>query len=150
MSTRQKSSLAQFLAKRSPDGCAFERAKAEEKPQSTPFFDPVGEGVSGTESFETVLTKITGPVDPATIAQFPTAQCLTREQVYDINSVGQEQHAHLATCPWCKNMMIAAQPSNEEFQKICRKAKSAAKAHLLMKWPLGDSECLLWRCSTIC
>ena len=128
MSTRQKSSLAQFLAKRSPAGCAFERAKAEEKPQSTPFFDQVVEGVSGTESFETVLTKITGPVDPATIVQFPTAQCLTPEQVYDINTVGQEQHAHLATCPWCKNMMIAAQPSNEEFEEICRKAKSAAKA----------------------
>jgi hypothetical protein len=128
MSTRQKSSLAQFLAKRSATGCAVEQGKAEEKPQSTPFFDQVVEGASGTESFEAVLTKITGPVDPATIPQFPTAQCLTPEQVYDINSVGQEQQAHLATCPWCKNMMVAAQPSNEEFEEICRKAKSAAKA----------------------
>jgi hypothetical protein len=55
------------------------------------------------------------------------AQCLTPEQVYDINSVGQEQPAHLVTCPWCKNMMAAAQPTNEEFEEICRKANSAAK-----------------------
>ena len=128
MSTRQKSSLAQFLAKRSATGCAIEQAQAQEKTQSTPFFDQVVEGASGTESFEAVLTKITGPVDPATIPQFPTPQCLTPEQVYDINSVGQEQQAHLATCPWCKNMMVAAQPSNEEFEEIRRKAKSASKA----------------------
>ena len=64
MSTRQRSSLAHFLAKRTPTGGAVEQAKAENKPQSTPFFDQVVEGASGTESFEALLTKITGPVDP--------------------------------------------------------------------------------------
>jgi hypothetical protein len=126
MSTEQKSSLAQFLAKPLASDPAFERANAEEKPQSTPFFDRVVASASGTESFEALLTKITGPLDPATIRQFPTAQCLTPEQVYDINDIGQEQQAHLATCPWCRNMMVTAQPSKDEFEEICRKAKSAA------------------------
>lgn len=127
MSTRQKSSLAQFLAKRSALGRGIEQP-AEVKTQSTPFFDQVVEGANGTESFESVLTKLTGPVDPATIPQFPTSQCLMPEQVYDIDSVGEEQQAHLATCPWCKNMLVAAQPSNEEFEEVCRKAKSTSKA----------------------
>jgi len=126
MSTEQKSSLAQFLAKPLASSPAFARAKAEEKPESTPFFDQVVAGASGTESFEALLTKITGPLDPATIPQFPTAQCLTPEQVYDINAIGQEQQAHFATCPWCRNMMVTAQPSKDEFEEICRKAKSAA------------------------
>ena len=126
MSTEQKSSLAQLLAKPLVSGRASEQARAEEKPQSTPFFDQVVAGASGTESFEALLTKITGPLDPATIPQFPTAQCLTPEQVYDINGIGQEQQAHLATCPWCRNMMVTAQPSKDEFDEICRKAKSAA------------------------
>ena len=52
MSTEQKSSLAQFLAKPLASGRAFEQAKAEERPQSTPFFDQVVAGASGTESFE--------------------------------------------------------------------------------------------------
>ena len=128
MSTRQKSSLAHFLAKRSPTEGTLEQTKAERKPQSTPFFDQVVEGASGTESFEALLTKITGPIDPTTIPQFPTPQCLTPEQVYNFENVGQEQQAHLAACPWCKNMMVAAQPSDEEFEEICRTAKSAAKA----------------------
>ena len=84
---------------------------------------------SSAVSGETIrIWKLTGSVDPATIPQFPTSQCLMPEQVYDINSVGEEQQAHLATCPWCKNMMVAAQPSNEEFEEICRKARSASKA----------------------
>jgi hypothetical protein len=128
VSTRQKSSLAQLLAKRPAAGSTLEQAEAADKPQNTPFFDRVIAGASGTESFEAVLTKITGPVDPATIPEFPTAQCLTPEQVYAIEGTGQEQQAHLATCPWCRNMVAAAQPNNEEFEEIRRKAKAAANA----------------------
>lgn len=128
MSTRQKSSLAQLLAKRPVAGSTFEPADAAEKPQNTPFFDRVIAGASGAESFEAVLTKITGPVDPATIPEFPTEQCLTPEQVYAMDSVEQEQQAHLSTCPWCRNMVAAAQPTNDEFEVIRRKAKSAANA----------------------
>jgi hypothetical protein len=128
MSTRQKSSLAQLLAKRPAAGSPFEQAEAAKQSEHTPFFDQVIAGASGTESFEAVLTKITGPVDPSTIPDFPTAECLTPEQVYAIDSVEQHQQAHLTTCPWCKNMVAAAQPSNEEFDEILRKAKAAANA----------------------
>jgi hypothetical protein len=48
--------------------------------------------------------------------------------VYAIEGTGQEQQAHLATCPWCRNMVAAAQPNNEEFEEIRRKAKAAANA----------------------
>ncbi|HEX3104950.1 MAG TPA: hypothetical protein VHQ22_10900 [Terriglobales bacterium] len=128
MSTRQKSSLAQLLAKQPAAGSTFEQAKATDKPENTPFFDRVIAGASGTESFEAVLTKITGPVDPAMIPTFPTAQCLTPEQVYAIEGIGQDQQAHLTTCPWCRNMVAAAQPNNDEFEEIRRKAKAAANA----------------------
>ena len=127
MPTRQKASLAQFLQKPSPSNL-FEQLEAEKKSGSTPFFDEVVEGATGTESFESLLSKITGPVDPATIPNFPTPQCLTPEQIYDRERIGEEHKAHLATCPWCKNMMVAANPTNEEFEEICRKAKAAATA----------------------
>ena len=128
MSTRQKSSLAQLLEKRPAAGATFERAGVADKAQSTPFFDQVIAGASGTESFEALLTKIAGPVDPATIPEFPTAQCLTPEQVYAIEDAGQEQQAHLTTCPWCRNMLAAAQPSNEEFDELRRRAKAPTNA----------------------
>jgi hypothetical protein len=128
MSTRQRSSLAQLLAKQPATGSTFEQAEAADKPQNTPFFDQVIAGATGTESFEAVLTKLTGAIDPATIPEFPTAQCLTPEQVYAIDDVGQEQQAHLATCPWCRNMVAAGQPSDDEFDEIRRKAKAAAGA----------------------
>ena len=128
MSTRQKSSLAQFLERHSASAHAVEPARAQEEPQSTPFFDQVVARVSGAESFEAVLTKLTGPVEAEKIAQYPTAQCLTPEQVYDLRGAGPERQAYLATCPWCKNMMVAAQPSSEEFEQICRKAKSATNS----------------------
>ena len=136
MSTRQKSSLAELLGKGETVGSNME-AEAAEKLPTTPFFDQVVEGASGTESFETLLTNITGPVDPKTIAQFPTPQCLTPEQVYAFDNVGQEQQAHLKTCPWCRNMLAAAQPTNEEFEEIRRKTRSAANAQRNSEYAAG-------------
>jgi hypothetical protein len=100
LSTRQKSSLAQFLERHSASAHAVEPARAYEESQGTPFFDQVIARVSGTESFEAVLTKLTGPVEVEKIAQYPTAQCLTPEQVYDLRGTGPEPQAHVATCPW--------------------------------------------------
>ena len=127
MSTRQKSTLAELLGRNQPSGSTFESEAAANLP-STPFFDQVVAGASGTESFEALLTNITGAVDPSTIPQFPTADCLTPEQVYNFDQVGQEQQAHLKTCPWCRNMLAASQPTNDEFEEIRRKTSSAAKA----------------------
>lgn len=136
MSARQKSSLAELLERRQTFGSNIE-AEAAEKLPTTPFFDQVVEGASGTESLETLLTNLTGPVDPATIPQFPSPQCLTPEQVYAFDNVGQEQQAHLKTCPWCRNMLAAAQPTNEEFEEIRRKTCSAAKAQRNSEYAAG-------------
>jgi hypothetical protein len=57
--------------------------------------------------------KFTSPIDPATIPLFPVAECLSPEQVYALNIVGAERQAHLDRCPWCKNMVASARPSNE-------------------------------------
>lgn len=124
--TTKHTSLAQLLAKR--PSAAFTRTDAVEARPSTPFFDHIVEGASGTESFEALLTKLTGPVDAATIPQYPTPECLTPEQMYKFDTVGEQRQAHLAVCPWCKNMLVAAQPTDHEFEEICRKAKAAARA----------------------
>ena len=123
MSTGQKSSLAQFLAKQSAFGRGIEQP-AEVKIQSTPFFDQVVEGANGTESFEAVLTELTGPVDSTTIPQVTTYNASCRNRSTTLIVSGVEQQTHLATCPWCKDMLVAAQPSNEEFEEVCRQAKA--------------------------
>lgn len=84
MNTSQKSSLAQLLGRRGAALSTSDEAKTADKPASTPFFDKVVACASGTETFETFLTRIAGPVDPAMIPQFPTAECLAPEQVYAI------------------------------------------------------------------
>ena len=136
MSTRQKSSLAALLSRNQSSGSTFESQAATKLP-STPFFDQVVASASGTESFEALLTNIAGAVDPSAIAQFPRAECLTPEQVYNFDQVGEQQQAHLNTCPWCRNMLAAAQPTNEEFEEIRRKTSSAAKAQRNSEFAAG-------------
>jgi hypothetical protein len=100
---RQKS-LAELLAKQPPAPQASENAEALE----TPFFDPVVEQAdsTATASFEALLSEITGAVDPANIPQFPTSQCLSPEDVYNLDSLGLQQHGHLSSCPWCKTWWL--------------------------------------------
>lgn len=128
MSLRQKDTLAQLLAKPSPFESDLDRAEIIGNAQGTPFFDEVMASATGTESFEAVLSKIAGPVDPDTIPVFPTVDCLMPEQVYGTISVGDNQQVHVTTCPWCKNMVAAAQPSNEEFDEILGRVKRKADA----------------------
>jgi hypothetical protein len=116
------------LAKRSAAISAPEQAAVAEESQSTPFFDQVIAEAGGMQSFEAVLTRLTGPVDPGTIPEFPTNLCLTPEQVSGIARVEADQQAHFVTCPWCKNMMAAAKPSNKEFEEIRRKSKAVTNA----------------------
>jgi hypothetical protein len=123
MSARQKSSLAQLLAKRGATASGGTEAS-----ETTPFFDRVIANSTGTESFEALLSKITGPIDPATLPEFPTTECLTAEQVSGIAKIEPNEETHFATCPWCKSMMAAAQPTNQEFEEILRKAKNATEA----------------------
>jgi len=126
VSSRQKQSLAQLLAKRGMVSSVGQEASRSKAAVSTPFFDRVVLNAASAERFDALLTRITGAVDPATLPEYPTAQCLTAEQVSGISSVGPEQEAHVATCPWCKNMLATAQPTAQEFEEILRKAKAAA------------------------
>ena len=112
MASKQKASLAALLAKQpsAPQGTA--NAEALE----TPFFDQVVEQADSmaTASFEALLTEITGAVDPANIPRFPTSQCLSPEDVYNLENIG------------------AAQPSEEEFDNLmakCRKAGRGAQTN---------------------
>ena len=122
---RQKS-LAELLAKQPPAPQASENAEVLE----TPFFDHVIEQAdsTATANFEALLTEITGAVDPANIPQFPTSQCLSPEDVYNWGSLGLQQQDHLNSCPWCKNMVAAAQPSEEEFANLLAKCRTASRA----------------------
>ena len=130
MASKQKASLAALLAKQpsAPQGSA--NAEALE----TPFFDQVVEQADSmaTASFEALLTEITGAVDPANIPRFPTSQCLSPEDVYNLENIGRQKQDHLSGCPWCKNMVAAAQPSEEEFDNLmakCRKAGRGAQTN---------------------
>jgi hypothetical protein len=116
MTARQKPSLADLLGKQNEGNWTTQEATVP-APFDTPFFDEVIASAQGGESFKALLAKITGPVDPATLPEFPTAECLTAEQVSGMAEIGQDGWAHYLTCPWCKNMMAAAQPTSEEFQE---------------------------------
>lgn len=131
MSSRQKSSLAELLAIKKP-ARATAAAEAVTAQQRTPFFDQLVDRVGGTEKqdFENLLSEMTGPVDPATLPQFPTAHCLSPEDVYASESLGREQQLHLGGCPWCKNMVRAAQPSDDEFESLLRKCRATATAEM--------------------
>jgi hypothetical protein len=86
------------------------------------------EQAQGNETFEALLAAVTGPIDPAALPEFPTAECLTPEQVSGMVEAGRkEQEHHLATCPWCRNMLASEQPSPQEFEEILRRAKKAAE-----------------------
>jgi hypothetical protein len=100
----KQKSLAELLAKQPPALQASKNAEALE----TPFFDQVVEQAdsTATASFEALLTEITGAVDPANIPRFPTSQCLSPEDVYNLESIGLQQQDHLSGCPWCKNMVL--------------------------------------------
>src|SRR5579871_5331708 len=100
MRSRQKASLADLLAKQAP----APHGSSEAKPLETPFFDEFMERADKTSiaNFEALLTEITGAVDPAKIPQFPTGECLSPEDVYKLENLGQRKQAHLSSCPWCK------------------------------------------------
>jgi hypothetical protein len=125
MASKQKASLAELLAKQPPAPQASENAEALE----TPFFDQVVEQADSTvtASFEALLAEITGAVDPANIPQFPTSQCLSPEDVYNLENIGRQKQDHLSGCPWCKNMVAAAQPSEEEFDNLMAKCRRAGR-----------------------
>lgn len=119
----KKPTLAQLLGKQDwkPEPAAAAPAVA------TPFFDRIMANAEGNESFAALLAKITGPVEPAALPEFPTRECLTPEQVCRLTPLNAAALVHLDTCPWCRNMMAAAQPSAEEFERILRQAKQATE-----------------------
>jgi len=125
MASKQKASLAELLAKQPPTT----PASGEAEGLDTPFFDQVVDRTDSTTtaSFEDLLTEITGAVDPANIPQFPTSQCLSPEDVYNLENLGLQKQDHLSGCPWCKNMVAAAQPSEEEFDKLMAKCRRAGR-----------------------
>jgi hypothetical protein len=121
---RQKASLADLLARQPTTATPHAKAEAVE----TPFFDQVLEHTDTTSSgsFEGVLTKLTGAVDPAHLPQFPTPECLSPEDVYNLAALGLQQQAHLSGCPWCRNMVAAAQPSEQDFEQLLARCRQAA------------------------
>ena len=125
---RQKASLADLLARQPTTVTPQAKAEGVE----TPFFDRVLERTetSSIGSFEDVLTELTGAVDPAHLPQFPTDECLSPEDVYNLSALGLQQQAHLSGCPWCRNMIAAAQPSEQDFEQLLAKCRRAAvRAH---------------------
>jgi hypothetical protein len=107
--TKQRSALEDLLRKAQaarPSTCEVESSARLE----TPFFDQAVERAGGAEkkSIEELLTESAGPVDSSTIPQFPTAQCLTAEDVYVVESLQPEKQVHLESCPWCKTMVAVA------------------------------------------
>ena len=126
MGSKQKASLAELLSKQA----IAPQASSETEAVETPFFDQVLDRTdqTRTSSFEALLTEITGAVDPAKIPLFPTSECLSPEDVYNLEDLGFQQQAHLGSCPWCKNMVAAAQPSEKEFEELVAKCRRARRA----------------------
>lgn len=126
MSSRQRATLRELLAKQPP----VAPPSAEAASLKTPFFDQVADRAATSElgSFEALLTEISGAIDPANISQFPKPECLSPNDVYQLENLGREQQAHLSTCPWCKNMVAAAQSSEEDFKSVLAKCREMSRA----------------------
>lgn len=103
--TTGKPSLAQLLGRSINSVSTTSEAEAGAQAQSTPFFDRVIAIADDQQTLEELLTKITGPIDPTTIPRFPSAECLTVEQLNVIDRLGPKQQVHIRTCPYCKNMV---------------------------------------------
>lgn len=128
MSAKQKATLEDMLRRARAARPSASEGESVEMPE-TPFFDQVVERAGGTENkgLEELLAEIVGPVDPLAIPQFPTPQCLTPEDVYTVDKLQPDKQVHLESCPWCKTMVGAAQPTYDEFARLlekCRKTRA--------------------------
>jgi hypothetical protein len=83
---------------------------------STPVFDKLFKSAKGEERtrFLDAMTDIAGPIHASELREFPTLDCLTPEEVYEKDKLGDERLAHLERCSWCQTMVSGSHASPEE------------------------------------
>jgi hypothetical protein len=74
--------------------------------------------------FLDAITSVTGPVHASELRQFPTADCLSPEEVYEKEKLGANRLAHLQQCSWCETMVSGSHASPEEAAAWVRDLES--------------------------
>jgi hypothetical protein len=100
--------------------------EAAQKSVSTPVFSKMVEsaGQDQRAKFLDAITSVTGPVHASELRQFPTADCLSPEEVYEKEKLGANRLAHLQQCSWCETMVSGSHASPEEAAAWVRDLES--------------------------
>jgi hypothetical protein len=101
-------------------------ARATQKSISTPVFSKLVEsaGQEGRAKFLDAMTSISGPIYASELREFPTADCLHPEEVYEKEKLGSDRLAHLEQCSWCQTMVSGSHASPEEAAAWVRAVES--------------------------
>jgi hypothetical protein len=93
-----------------------ETTLAAQESISTPIFSKLVEsaGQEGRARFLDAMTSVTGPIHASELREFPTADCLHPEEVYEKEKLGPERLAHLGQCSWCQTMVSGSHSSPED------------------------------------
>jgi hypothetical protein len=82
---------------------------------STPVFTRlISSSAVQKRRFLEAITSVTGPIHASDLREFPTANCLSHEEVYEKDKLGSERLAHLVQCSWCQTMVSGSHASPEE------------------------------------
>lgn len=91
-------------------------AEMVEKPISTPVFSKLVESAAQEQrsKFLDAMTQVAGPIHASQLREFPTADCLSPEEVYEKEKLGTDRLAHLQQCSWCQTMVSGSHASPQE------------------------------------
>jgi hypothetical protein len=89
----------------------LESLRAKQESISIPVFSRLAERRTG---FLDAVTSATGPIEASELQEFPTADCLSPEEVYEKETLGDDRVSHLSQCSWCQTMVRGSHASPEE------------------------------------
>jgi len=101
-------------------------ATMAEKSIATPVFDKLVASASQAQrsKFLDAMTNVAGPIHASELREFPTAECLRPEEVYEKEKLGTERLVHLQQCSWCQTMVSGSHASPEEAAAWVRQMES--------------------------
>jgi len=113
-----KPKFSELLAESVQGSAKPQQATAESERQSiaTPVFNKLVESAAQEQraKFLEAITSVSGPIRASELREFPTADCLRPEEVYEKEDLGTERLEHLQQCSWCQTMVSGSHTSPEE------------------------------------
>jgi hypothetical protein len=110
----------------SSPGARQASSETAQKSVSTPVFSKLVESAAQDQraKFLDAITSVTGPVHASELREFPTADCLSPEEVYEKEKLSTDRLAHLQKCSWRQTMVSGSHASPEEAAAWVRELES--------------------------